>query len=44
MINRLSANDAGTGITNIPQSIDAGLLRITKENADQILKNNTGST
>lgn len=35
--NRLSANDADAGITNIPQSMNTGLLRITRENVDQFL-------
>ncbi|MDQ4139271.1 MAG: substrate-binding domain-containing protein [Bacteroidota bacterium] len=36
--NRLSANDAASGITNVPTSINTGLLRITRENVDQFLK------
>jgi len=33
--NRLSYNDAETGITNVPSTVNTGLLRITKENVDQ---------
>ncbi|MEJ7769088.1 MAG: substrate-binding domain-containing protein [Chitinophagaceae bacterium] len=35
--NRLSKNDAESGITNIPEVINTGLLRITKENVGQFL-------
>jgi ribose transport system substrate-binding protein len=35
--NRLSSNDSKAGITNIPQTINTGLLRITKENVAQFL-------
>jgi hypothetical protein len=33
--NVLSKDDAGAGITNIPYSVNTGLLQITKENIDQ---------
>ena len=33
--NRLSANDAEFGITNVPNIVNTGLLRITQENVDQ---------
>jgi ABC-type sugar transport system substrate-binding protein len=36
--NRLSANDAQIGISNIPSTINTGLLRITKENVGEFLK------
>ena len=36
--NRLSGNDRLAGITNIPQEINTGLLKITKENVDQFIK------
>ncbi|PSR52184.1 sugar ABC transporter substrate-binding protein [Adhaeribacter arboris] len=36
--NRLSANDAASNITNVPTTINTGLLRITRENVDQFLK------
>lgn len=36
--NRLSRNDAGAGITNVPTVINTGLLRITKENVEQFIK------
>ena len=36
--NRLSGNDAASGITNVPTTINTGLLRITRENVDQFLK------
>jgi ribose transport system substrate-binding protein len=36
--NRLSADDAATGITNVPYTINTGLLRITQENVDQFMK------
>ena len=36
--NRLSANDTELKITNIPTTINTGLLRITKENVGQFLK------
>jgi ribose transport system substrate-binding protein len=32
--NRLSADDAGAGITNVPPAVNTGLLRITKENVN----------
>jgi len=36
--NSLSNNDRQAGITNIPQTINTGLLRITKENIEQFIK------
>jgi ribose transport system substrate-binding protein len=36
--NRLSANDRQAGITNIPTSVNTGLLRITKENVDKFIR------
>jgi ABC-type sugar transport system substrate-binding protein len=36
--NRLAENDRQAGITNIPYSINTGLLKITKENVDQFIK------
>ena len=36
--NKLSANDAQIGITNIPHTINTGLIKITKENVGQFLK------
>jgi ribose transport system substrate-binding protein len=36
--NRLSGNDAKSGITNVPEAINTGLLRITRDNVDQFLK------
>ncbi len=36
--NKLSSNDRKAGITNIPFSINTGLLKITKENVDQFIK------
>lgn len=36
--NRLSGNDAKSGITNVPETINTGLLRITKENVGEFLK------
>jgi ABC-type sugar transport system substrate-binding protein len=36
--NKLSANDDSAGITNIPQSVNTGLLKITKENIDLFLE------
>jgi ribose transport system substrate-binding protein len=35
--NRLSAGDAQAGITNIPTSVNTGLLRITRANVDQFI-------
>lgn len=35
--NRLSSNDASIGITNVPSTINTGLIRITKENVGQFL-------
>lgn len=35
--NRLSSNDAAAGITNIPFSVNTGLLKITKENVDRFI-------
>jgi ABC-type sugar transport system substrate-binding protein len=36
--NKLSANDDNAGITNIPQSVNTGLLKISKENIDLFLE------
>ncbi len=36
--NKLSSNDRKAGITNIPFTINTGLLKITKENVDQFIK------
>lgn len=36
--NRLSADDAATGITNVPYTVNTGLLRITQENVEQFMK------
>jgi ABC-type sugar transport system substrate-binding protein len=36
--NKLSANDAQIGITNVPHTINTGLIKITKENVGQFLK------
>lgn len=36
--NRLAENDRQAGITNIPYTINTGLLKITKENVDQFIK------
>jgi len=33
--NRLSQNDAALGITNVPSTVNTGLLRITRENVNQ---------
>jgi ribose transport system substrate-binding protein len=35
--NRLSGNDAAAGITNLPVSVNTGLIKITKENVDQFI-------
>ncbi|WPU93597.1 substrate-binding domain-containing protein [Mucilaginibacter sabulilitoris] len=35
--NKLSGNDAKAGITDIPYSVNTGLLKITKENVDQFI-------
>jgi ABC-type sugar transport system substrate-binding protein len=35
--NKLSSNDAQIGITNVPYTINTGLIRITKENVGQFL-------
>ena len=35
--NRLSADDARAGITNIPTSVNTGLLRITKANVNEFI-------
>lgn len=35
--NRLSASDAQAGITNIPTSVNTGLLRITKANVNEFI-------
>lgn len=36
--NKLSHSDAAAGITNIPLTINTGLLKITRENVDEFLK------
>ena len=36
--NQLSANDNRAGITNVPRTVNTGLLRITKENIDLFLE------
>jgi hypothetical protein len=36
--NRLSGNDASLGISNVPTTVNTGLLRITRENVVQFLK------
>jgi ABC-type sugar transport system substrate-binding protein len=36
--NRLSHSDAAAGITNVPATINTGLLKITKENVDEFIK------
>ena len=36
--NRIAQNDRKAGITNIPYTINTGLLKITKENVDQFIK------
>jgi ABC-type sugar transport system substrate-binding protein len=36
--NRLSGNDASLGISNVPSTVNTGLLRITRENVGQFLK------
>ncbi len=36
--NPLSTNDTGSGITNVPSSVNTGLLRITQENVRDFLK------
>ncbi len=36
--NRLSQNDSDAGITSVPYQVNTGLLRITKENVDQFMK------
>ncbi|CCH56625.1 ribose transport system substrate-binding protein [Fibrisoma limi BUZ 3] len=35
--NRLSANDAKAGLTNVPYEINTGLIKITKDNVDEFL-------
>jgi len=35
--NRLSADDAGAGITSVPPAVNTGLLRITKENVNEFI-------
>ncbi len=35
--NRLSANDAQAGITNLPTAVNTGLLRITRENVNEFV-------
>ena len=37
--NRLAENDGKAGITSIPFQINTGLIKITKENVDQFIKN-----
>jgi ABC-type sugar transport system substrate-binding protein len=39
--NRLSARDAQAGITNVPTSVNTGLLRITKENVAEFINRPT---
>ncbi|MGC3943729.1 MAG: substrate-binding domain-containing protein [Chryseolinea sp.] len=36
--NRLSHSDAAAGITNVPSTINTGLLKITKDNVDEFIK------
>jgi ABC-type sugar transport system substrate-binding protein len=36
--NKLSNSDAAAGITNIPVTINTGLLKITRENVDEFIK------
>jgi ABC-type sugar transport system substrate-binding protein len=36
--NKLSENDRKAGITNLPEQVNTGLLRITKENVEQFMK------
>jgi len=36
--NKLFSNNRNAGITNIPFTINTGLLKITKENVDQFIK------
>ncbi len=36
--NRLSRSDAAAGITNVPSTINTGLLKITKENVDEFIQ------
>ncbi len=36
--NRLSGNDASLGISNVPTTVNTGLLRITRDNVAQFLK------
>lgn len=38
--NKLSGNDARAGISNVPHSVNTGLLRITKENVDEFIRAN----
>jgi ABC-type sugar transport system substrate-binding protein len=35
--NKLSSNDASIGLTNVPSTINTGLIKITKENVGQFL-------
>jgi ribose transport system substrate-binding protein len=35
--NRLAADDAAAGITNVPYTVNTGLLKITKENVEQFI-------
>jgi ribose transport system substrate-binding protein len=37
--NILSTNDRKAGITNVPQVVNTGLLKITRENVDQFMRN-----
>jgi ribose transport system substrate-binding protein len=36
--NKLSSNDAQAGITNLPTSVNTGLIKITKENVELFIK------
>lgn len=36
---RLSANDAKAGLTNVPSTVNTGLVRITKANVGGFLTN-----
>ena len=36
--NKLSNNDSKAGITSIPQLVNTGLIKITKDNIDAFLK------
>ena len=35
---RLSANDAKAGLTNVPSTVNTGLIRITKANVNEFTK------